>query len=238
MTRRNAVRMAGMALLCFCMAGFCSPALADFPAGPSVNYQAAVVFPANGQYIFGGTFVLSSPNTPTIGANFDLIPPGAEVPVPLPDGLPGILTFVVGAAINLTTIPPNNNAYPFGEDGGKILVNPPIVDPGTGIETVQTQLLQLDMSGGSLPAGVDVRLSPTIPSTGTTTFAPNPGGGFMINSFFDIFTELSLDGGQTWTPATGPSQAVLVPLPEPSSVLLLGVGMALVLFARLRRGTS
>jgi hypothetical protein len=30
-----------------------------------------------------------------------------------------------------------------------------------------------------------------------------PGGGFMIDSFFDVFTELSTDNGTTWQPAIG-----------------------------------
>jgi hypothetical protein len=105
----------------------------------------------------------------------------------------------------------------------------------TGRETIQTQILALDSSGGQFPPNVDLRCSPTIPSTGTTTFDPLPGGGFHINSFFDIFTELSLDGGETWTPSTGSSRATLTPLPEPSSVVLLAAGTAIVLIARWRR---
>jgi hypothetical protein len=45
-----------------------------------------------------------------------------------------------------------------------------------------------------------IRESPTLASTGKTTERPG-AGGFYIDSFFDIFTELSLDGGQTWMPS-------------------------------------
>lgn len=31
-----------------------------------------------------------------------------------------------------------------------------------------------------------------------------PNGTYMANSFFDIFTEVSLDGGQTWSPSRRP----------------------------------
>src|SRR5262245_12685310 len=29
---------------------------------------------------------------------------------------------------------------------------------------------------------------------------PAPGSSFQANSFFDVFTEISIDGGQTWLP--------------------------------------
>ncbi|MDX1967371.1 MAG: PEP-CTERM sorting domain-containing protein [Planctomycetaceae bacterium] len=48
------------------------------------------------------------------------------------------------------------------------------------------------------------------------------GGLFRVGGFFDIFTELSLDDGQTWTPASGPLRMELVP--EPGAVALLGLG--------------
>src|SRR5260370_35996004 len=44
---------------------------------------------------------------------------------------------------------------------------------------------------------------PPLASLGQTSSQPLPAGGFMIASFFDVFTELSTDGGQTWSPSTG-----------------------------------
>src|SRR5207244_12557307 len=52
-----------------------------------------------------------------------------------------------------------------------------------------------------LPAGVMIRESPTRASTGKTSIRQVPGGN-MIGSFFDVFPEISLDGGQSWTPAS------------------------------------
>ncbi len=63
------------------------------------------------------------------------------------------------------------------------------------------EMLQMAVSGGGLPAGVMARESPTLASTGRTTIKP-VGGGFMIDSFFNLFTEITLDGGQTWVPST------------------------------------
>jgi len=66
---------------------------------------------------------------------------------------------------------------------------------------VETEILQMDLSGGSLPPLLHLRSipSPTMPSTGLMTLEPIPGG-FHIDSFFDVFTEISLDGGTTWHP--------------------------------------
>jgi hypothetical protein len=82
-----------------------------------------------------------------------------------------------------------------------------------------TEMIALDLTSGSLM----VRESPTLPSLGQTTIQP-VAGGFLISSFFDIFTEVSLDGGQTWTPAqqaahvelrTDPAGVPPIPTPSP-----------------------
>ena len=77
--------------------------------------------------------------------------------------------------------------------------------------TFDTEMLQLDLSGGSLPPGVMIRESPTLPSVGQTKLTDKGGGNFQIDSFFDIFTELSLDGGATWTPSNGSGHTTVVP---------------------------
>jgi hypothetical protein len=90
-----------------------------------------------------------------------------------------------------------------------------------------TEMLALDLIGG----GLRLRESPTLASHGTTTESPGGGQPFLISSFFDVFTELSVDSGQTWMPATRDQPFDLVP--EPASLVL--VGGALVLVSRLRR---
>jgi hypothetical protein len=45
---------------------------------------------------------------------------------------------------------------------------------------------------------------------------------YNIDSFFDIYTELSVDGGLSWTPGDKAMRMVLYP--EPATVLLLGLG--------------
>ena len=76
-----------------------------------------------------------------------------------------------------------------------------------GRTTYQTEVTQLDITGGDLPAGVRIRESPTKESKGGISSLAGgggggAGGGAAISSFFDIFTEISTDGGATWQPAT------------------------------------
>ena len=51
-----------------------------------------------------------------------------------------------------------------------------------------------------------VRESPTLASLGQTTITDIGGGSFKIDSFFDIFTKLSLDNGVTSTRANGSAE--------------------------------
>lgn len=115
--------------------------------------------------------------------------------------------------------------------------------PGSAIMIIETEMLQLDLTGGTLPGGVRIRESPTMPSTGQAMFQDIGGGLFQIQSFFDIFTELSVDGGQTFAPAVNPMHLNLVEgecyVPEPgSSLLFAAAALGLVPGLLLRRRPS
>jgi hypothetical protein len=111
---------------------------------------------------------------------------------------------------------------------GKSATNP------TG--TFQTEMLQMNLSGTSPFGQIMVRESPTLQSLGETRIMPTGGGNFHVDSFFDVFTELSTDGGQTWIPSQGPSHVNLVP--EPSSVVLCGLGLIGIGIMAVRRKTG
>ena len=79
------------------------------------------------------------------------------------------------------------------------------------VGTFATEMLQLDIQGGMLPAGVMLRESPTRQSIGYLDLT-SVSGTYHMDSFFDIFTELSVNGGVTWMPTTTPaSHVTLVP---------------------------
>jgi hypothetical protein len=89
-----------------------------------------------------------------------------------------------------------------------------------------------------------IRESPTKASVGRTTITAIGGGNFQIDSFFDVYTELSVDGGATWTPSATPVHVTLQPnhpnaIPTVSqwgliifTLLLLSVGTAFILRQR------
>ena len=70
-------------------------------------------------------------------------------------------------------------------------------------EFFDTEMLALNLSGGTLPQGVQIRESPTKASTGETRIQANTGE-FLISSFFDVFTEISIDPAQGYVAAIQP----------------------------------
>ena len=94
--------------------------------------------------------------------------------------------------------------------------------------TFQTEMLSMAVSGVTPLGPFTIRESPTLASRGTTTIEDIGGGMYRISSFFDVFTELTVDGGQTWIPdSSGPTRVVLVP--EPKSIELISVGVCAIL---------
>jgi hypothetical protein len=90
-----------------------------------------------------------------------------------------------------------------------------------GYSFYTNEMLHLDLTG----PGFMLRESPTLASTGQTTTRPI-SAGFMISSFFDIFTEASTDNGLSWTPASGSHHVELrndprsvTGIPEPTPLL-------------------
>ena len=78
------------------------------------------------------------------------------------------------------------------------------------VRNYSTVMTQLDASGGDLPDGFMIRLSPTIASPGATTIEDVPGGA-IVDSHFDITTEMSPDGGVTWIPSSLPAVRMQLP---------------------------
>ncbi len=95
------------------------------------------------------------------------------------------------------------------------------------------EMLSMNLVGNAPGMGsILIRESPTLASVGQHTLHPMPGtpnmpdGMLFIDSFFDVFTELSLDGGQTWTPADAPLRMTITSLPELGSITLAVLSLA------------
>jgi hypothetical protein len=63
----------------------------------------------------------------------------------------------------------------------------------------QTEIIYLEARGTT--DGLRIRESPTRPSLGRTFIYPDDNEGYWVDSFFDVWIEISMDDGQTWHPA-------------------------------------
>jgi hypothetical protein len=79
-----------------------------------------------------------------------------------------------------------------------------------------TEMVSLSLSGDVGGINVMLRESPTLASLGQTDIVDLGGGLYHIDSFFDVFTELSIDGGETWLAQLNePVRITLVPIATP-----------------------
>ena len=195
-------------------------------------------------------------------ANFVFIERGGQGTVGGPNDEIETFGSALDAHVKATTVLGGNTLYdgPAHGEGG-----PGSTHPGTGgtqtivfgkfgqtTGTFQTEMLQLNLEG-TVPGlgGFMIRESPTKASTGQVTITDIGGGQYQIDSFFDVFTELSIDGGATWmvgSDSIANSQAGIAtaghvtlfptgtPVPEPTSMSLLAAGVVGMMgFIRCRR---
>jgi len=101
---------------------------------------------------------------------------------------------------------------------------------GTFSDTITLLDLTGSFNGLTGTHTVTATLNPNEASTGQTTVTALGGGGFRISSFFDVFAELSIDGG---TPIAGPERtADLGETPEPAYYGAIGILLAAMLVRR------
>jgi hypothetical protein len=150
---------------------------------------------------------------------------GFDLSTPPPDLPPAVTIHNFNSTLSGMISVDGGPANPFAGTAAVSVAVQKVAGPPGPTGLFATEMLQLDLVG--LPGGALIRESPTLPSSGQTTIQDIGGGQFMITSFFDIFTELSLDGGQTWIPSQGPGHVDLVgaAAPEPTSALLVGLGL-------------
>ncbi|MBC8425494.1 hypothetical protein H8E07_15350 [bacterium] len=81
---------------------------------------------------------------------------------------------------------------------------------GNTTGTFDTEIVSMSLTGNIGGQPVEIRESPTHASPGQTTITDLGGGQFQIDSFFDVFTEVSV-AGSPFMPAADSGRMVLVP---------------------------
>jgi len=121
---------------------------------------------------------------------------------------------------------PSILSFQYSMDGGKtfadgsvrimstVMAQQTMVDSDTRFFDAEILALQMQPSTAG---GVMIRESPTRQSLGKTFVrnGPSLSRPFLVSSFFDVFIEVSLDGGQTWSGVQDPVQVELNPPPLP-----------------------
>jgi hypothetical protein len=107
--------------------------------------------------------------------------------------------------------------------------------PSTPLGTFNAQITALDFAGTFLGHPFEIEQNPSQASTGITTINEVPGitPMYQVTSFFDVFLDVSLNGGPF---VPGPQrQANLSGTPEPLSGWCMLAGLASLVGLRLRR---
>lgn len=94
-------------------------------------------------------------------------------------------------------------------------------------------LVAVALSGPALGNTLTLGLDPSDTSSGTTSIVPVGDGTFLINSFFDVFVDLSLDSPTPLQTSVGPIELTATAAPEPAGLVLLGLPLLTLCAVRL-----
>jgi hypothetical protein len=190
------------------------------PSLPPVNGAYVATGPAAAVYSGPGLTITLQNVIDTSFSNIQHVTSGANELETFNSSATGDISFNGGPLVPVTLSGPVET-----ETFGKI---------GVTTGTFNTQMLSLDLTGSFAGHSAELMLDPANATTGQTTVSDVGGGNFQITSFFDVFTELSLDGGPFIPQNNGPSLLTLQNMPEPSGVALLACGGLAVLRRRSR----
>ena len=104
-------------------------------------------------------------------------------------------------------------------------------DPKGNVGSWDTEMVALSLIGDVGGISIEIRESPSLPSPGHHSAIDLGNGQFQVDSFFDVFTEISIDGG-AFTLANDALHVEITP--EPTMIGLLGIG-SLILRRRKRK---
>jgi len=83
------------------------------------------------------------------------------------------------------------------------------------IMITQSEIIRMDVAGGSLPTGFMLRESPVLASQGSCSSGVGSSGLFDVSNSFRVYTELSIDAGQSWIPGSSSFYFILGDNPIP-----------------------
>lgn len=159
-----------------------------------------------------------------------------------PDYPPGgVDEFPSGALLTLE-LPNGNTAHVTLNGPTTVRRSDPHDADGDGRMEIETELLTMNLSGTSPFGPLLLRESPTRASPGKIT-QRTPGVDFAADSFFDVFFDISLDGGQSWLPVQEPvrMEAVIDAIPpilayyrppQPIAVPVIGLDGQVIVIVR------
>ncbi len=153
----------------------------------------APVFPVpNGAYVSDGPVSFGDQEQATLHG-FTMVKRGTDGTVDLP--IDGGTTHVDSFFDVFVEIEIGGQGGGSADSFFDVFVEMEITD--TGDNTYATEILSMAPIEGD---GWILRLDPTQPATGSLSVF-DEGGDYHVDSFFDVFVELSVDGGQTYMPA-------------------------------------
>lgn len=224
MTRRAAV---AVFLGILSLAG----ALAHASAYADVISSSPNLLPAGGHYLTdaGASTTYLGPDFTAVLSDIDIFGFTNQTPPPFDVGISVLSTFdaTVQGFMSLNGGPANLFSV-LGH--AQVKITKTGGSDGSPFGTFDTEMLALDLTG--LPGGALLQESPTLQSIGKTTISPEPGGNFRISSFFDVFTELTIEDinkppdERPWVPSVDLRfTRVTVSTPEPGTLVLLALGL-------------
>jgi hypothetical protein len=177
---------------------------------PYISATAAGCFPTAGVCVGGGAVTMTSLISSSFDASGQHILTNATYV--------GTLTSLIGAPIGLVMLAGTVAQDVLGRAS----------DSETGIWT--TQLASVSLTGSVLGQTLLLELAGSPPSVGETSItaiagATNDETLYRIDSFFDIFVELTLDTVPPLTAIRGPLTITATAVPEPAGIALLSVAL-------------
>lgn len=81
-----------------------------------------------------------------------------------------------------------------------------------------TELMRVDFEGSDFPDNIRFRESPDQRSTGWMTITPLADGRYRIEAHYDVWLEVSVDGGRSWTLADNVVRMRLQPVAKTATL--------------------